>query len=152
MNFIYPCIPFNVVKFFPGCVTWRDEESNTNVQLPTDIAPGCTADNIYISVSFADGTFSDATYYGISDKWDSSFNGITPSSASGFLSSCKLHFLHHKYTDGLPLAWENCEMTYSNNFDLDASVVSQGSNFRASKSGWNYADFKVCCDDLTRIF
>ena len=32
------------------------------------------------------------------------------------------------------------------------TMESQASGIQASKSDWNYADFKVCCDDLTRMF
>ena len=126
------------------CISWRDDESNSTIQLPDDIAPGCTSDRISVSVTFADGTYGEATYLGLTGKWDSGFSGVRPSNGRGFLSGCNLVGLTHRYTNGLPLAWINCQMKYSDNFDLDKNI-SRGGNFRASASGWNYADFNICC-------
>ena len=126
------------------CISWRDDESNSTIQLPDDIAPGCTSDRISVSVTFADGKYGEATYLGLTGKWDSGFSGVRPSNGKGFLSGCNLVGLTHRYTDGLPLAWINCKMKYTDNFDLDKKI-SRGGNFRASASGWNYADFNICC-------
>ena len=101
-----------------------------------------------MSVIFADGTSGEATYSRIAGKWDSTFTGynkISPDQATGFFSEgCDLEYLYHRYTDGLPLAWEDCKMKFSSNFELD-QTINFGSNFGASASGWNYADFKICC-------
>ena len=114
-------------------------------QLPNDIAPGCSSDSIHLSVTFADGTYGTALYSGLSGKWDSSFGNIYPSDGLGFLKSCYLHYLYHSYLNGpWPMAWSGCSMKYSSDFDLNKDV-SYGSNFGASTSGWNYADFTVCC-------
>ena len=120
-------------------------------QLPNDIAPGCSSDSIHLSVTFADGTYGTALYSGLSNKWDSSFSNISPLDGLGFLKSCKLHYLYHSYSNSLPMAWSGCSMKYSNNFDLNKDV-RYGSNFGADKSGWNYADFTICCGDSTSKF
>ena len=122
------------------------------IQLPNDIAPGCSSDSIHLSVTFADGTFGAASYAGLSGKWDSTFSNVLPSDGQGFLSSCDLQYLHHRYMDNLPLAWGTCSMKYASNFDL-GKTVNYGSNFGADKGGWNYADFTVCClNSTTRMF
>jgi hypothetical protein len=133
-----------------SCVSWTDHESITTKELPQHIwkknGSMCTADRIRIAVEFADGTQSWAEYTGMANNWESVFPSTAPSSASGWLAQCNVHFL---FTDtnarSLPMAWSPCTNQYSGNFDLDTNVA-YGSNFRADKSGWNWAKIETCCD------
>ena len=72
-----------------------------------------------------------------------------PSESEGFLSSCDIHYLYRDATANLPIAFNSCTNDFSGNFDLDNTTSGyHGSNFRADKSGWVRADFKMCCGDV----
>lgn len=133
---------------------WTDLETSSG-DMPAVVWGDCDerrADRIGIRVDFDDGTSATAIYSNVADKWNTShdvsegFPGLIVGPATGFLASCpKLHFL---FNDGmeLPMAWDDCSMAFSSNFDLDYSE-DFGSNFRASQSGWISARFQTYCGD-----
>lgn len=123
--------------------SWVDLESTAG-ELP--VSPFGTsdidgADRIGIYVEFDNGLTGSATYSGVSGVWNTSnFAGISADTATGFFTSAgDLHFLHNQGAS-LPLAWVGFSMAYSNNFDLDFNE-NNGSNFRASTTGWTSATF-----------
>lgn len=128
------------------CVTWDDQESNTSNQLPRYVfGSTCNSDVVSLEVTFADGLHSYAEYHGMASKWNSSTFSVTASNANGFQVGCNLHYLYRDTNiRSLPMAWNGCSNKWSNNFDLDTSVQN-GSNFRASTTGWNYVRMTACC-------
>jgi hypothetical protein len=126
---------------------WTDLETTSN-EMPAQIWGACdatTQDRVGIKVEFSNGTSGTATYSGVSGVWNTSgFPGINPDSATGVFASCTgLHFLNNNNST-LPMAWENCSMPFSSNFDLDYSEAN-GSQFRASTTGWVSAHIQTYC-------
>lgn len=130
---------------------WTDLES-TSDEMPSQIWGSCDAtseDRVGIRVEFENGTSGSATYSGVSGVWNTSnFPGINPDSATGVFASCVgLHFLHNNDSN-LPMAWEDCDMPFASNFDLDYSEQN-GSQFRASTTGWVSARIQTYCGSGT---
>ena len=127
---------------------WTDFENQSN-EMPAQVWGGCDLtleDRVGIRVLFQDGTYGEATYSGLASHWNSGkFTPIPPDTSAGFLTDCGTG-MHYLYNDGieLPLAWDNCSMVYSNNFDLDYDEQN-GSHFRASTTGWVEATFQTYC-------
>jgi hypothetical protein len=129
--------------------TWTDFENDSD-EMPAAPWGDCATqgkDRIQIDIAFDDGTTGSATYSGVSALWNTGkFTGLEPDEASGFLADC--HGMHFLYADGtsLPMAWEDCSMAYSSNFDLDYNEEN-GSHFRATETGWVSAQFTTYCGD-----
>lgn len=128
---------------------WTDLETTSN-EMPAQVWGACdtsAADRVGIRVDFNNGTSGAATYSGVSGVWNTTnFPGISADSATGVFASCVgLHFLNN---DGstLPMAWEDCNMPFASNFDLDYGEEN-GSHFRASTTGWVSARIQTYCGD-----
>ncbi|MCK4588003.1 MAG: PEP-CTERM sorting domain-containing protein [Gammaproteobacteria bacterium] len=124
---------------------WRDAEA-TNDDIPFDPwgnSDDLFADRVGIYVEFADGTFGSATYSGITAAdWNQCCADIArPDTITGAFTDAMLHGLNHT---SLPMAWAELAFIspYSNNFDLDFNNQN-GSNFRASTTGWDYVDIAL---------
>jgi len=126
---------------------WTDLETTSN-EMPTQIWGTCdatTEDRVGIKVEFNNGTSGTATFSGVSGVWNTSgFPGINPDTATGVFASCTgLHFLNNNNST-LPMAWEDCNMPITSNFDLDYSEQN-GSHFRADTTGWVSARVQTYC-------
>lgn len=133
----------------PRVAQWTDLENGAG-ELPVNIWPACAsqrANRIGIRVAFSNGTNAFAVYSGVGKLWNTSdFSPILPSSGSGFLATCDLHFLFDDKNVDLPMAFQSCSMAFASNFDLDRNE-DFGSNFRADTAGWVQADFQTYCGD-----
>lgn len=126
---------------------WTDLETTSN-EMPDQIWGSCDAtseDRVGIRIEFENGTTGSATYSGVSGVWNTAnFTGINPDSADGVFASCVgLHFLHNNNST-LPMAWEDCDMPFASNFDLDYNEQN-GSQFRATTTGWVSAHIQTYC-------
>ena len=128
--------------------SWTDFENQSD-ELPAAPFGDCATqgkDRVGIEVLFDDGTAASAVYSGVSALWNTTFAGLAPESATGFLASCTgLHFLFANGSN-LPMAWESCVMSFASNFDLDY-IEANGSHFRAEETGWVSAQFTTYCGD-----
>jgi hypothetical protein len=124
---------------------WRDSERTSN-DIPAD--PWGTSDNLFanrvgIFVQFANGLTGSATYSGITaSHWNQCCGNIArPDTFTGAFTNAMLHGLNHV---SLPMAWAELSFIspFSNNFDLDFNNQN-GSNFRASASGWDFVDIAL---------
>lgn len=142
----------DTLEGLPKVNEWTDLETTAD-DLPAEVWGNCDdigADSVGIRVEFDDGTTASAVYSNLADKWNSNndgpqgFDGLVVGPATGFLASCPE--LHYLYNDGttLPMAWNDCSAPAANNFDLDYNEAN-GSNFRASTSGWVSAHFQTYC-------
>jgi len=121
---------------------WRDAENTLN-DIPNDpwgISDNVFADSVGIYVEFANGIVGSATYVGLdASDWNQCCAFIaTPDTMTGAFTNADLHGLNHS---SLPMAWGQLSIIspFSNNFDLDYNNQN-GSNFRASATGWDYVD------------
>ncbi|HEY8244925.1 MAG TPA: hypothetical protein VII68_15775 [Casimicrobiaceae bacterium] len=135
----------------PRIAQWTDLESGAG-ELPVNIWGVCAnqrANRVGIRVDFQNGSSAFATYSGVANFWNTGdFGPVNSDSAGGFFSTCGgLHFLFTNKNVDLPMAWDNCSMPFSGNFDLDANEAF-GSNFRADTAGWVSAAFQTYCGDL----
>lgn len=126
---------------------WTDQEATAD-DMPNQIWGTCdatSANRVGIKVEFNNGTSGTATYSGVSGVWNTSaFPGINPDSATGVFASCVgLHFLNNNNST-LPMAWEDCDMPFASNFDLDYNEQN-GSEFRATTTGWVSAHIQTYC-------
>ena len=122
---------------------WRDSEQ-TNDDIPNDPwgnSDDLFADRVGIYVEFANGQTGSATYSGIvASDWNQCCADIAgPDTITGFFTNATLHGLNHTL---LPMAWNQLITPFSNNFDLDYTNIN-GSNFRASETGWRYVDIAL---------
>lgn len=150
--FATPSSAQSTLDGLPRVAQWTDFENQAG-ELPVNIWGACAsqnADRVGIRVDFNNGLTGFATYSGTAGRWNvSTFPGIDPDSAGGFLASCTgLHFLFDNKNVDLPMAWESCSNAFSSNFDLDADE-DNGSNFRASTTGWVSATFQTYCGTFT---
>jgi hypothetical protein len=126
-------------------MTWTDYESQSG-DMPGYIWGNSdteSADKIGLRVEFAGGLSGTVVYSGVSSLWNTpNFTGLGYESATGFFTDAVgLHYLYNVAKGGtLPIAWSSFSMPFSGNFDLDYSE-SNGSNFRASTTGWQSATF-----------
>lgn len=123
---------------------WTDFENQAGdlPAMPWGNSDTLGADRIGLHVEFAGGLTGTVTYSGVSSLWNSQFvgSGLPADTATGFFTTAeRIHFLVNTGVN-FPIAWTGFVMLFSNNFDLDYSE-SNGSNFRASTSGWESAIF-----------
>lgn len=132
---------------------WRDSEFTSN-DIPND--PWGNSDNVFanrvgIYVEFANGISGSATYSGVTAAgWNQCCTNIaSPDTFTGFFSAAAI--LHGLNQAQLPMAWTNLTVPgITGNFDLDYSNQS-GSNFRASSSGWVYADIALYSSAVSTV-
>lgn len=146
----------DTLEGLPKVAEWTDLETTAG-ELPDMIWGNCDtigADAAGIIVEFDDGSTGSAVYYNLADKWNtdydtnSGFPGLVVGPLTGILSECTdLHFLYNNNST-LPMAWNACSVPAASNFDLDYGEQN-GSNFRASTTGWVSATFQTYCGEPT---
>jgi len=128
---------------------WTDYEQQTG-DMPSYIwgtSDASNADRIGLHVKFMNGLEGSVTYSGVSGLWNSYGFNLTPDTVTGFFNNAGnyTHLFNQPsstlgYPDALSMAWNHFVMDFSTNFDLDYNNYSN-SNFRATTSGWDYAEF-----------
>ena len=124
---------------------WTDLETG-NGEMPVNVWGNSDvqlADRVGIHVEFANGLVGSATYSGVSGLWNSGFADKAADTKTGYFAAHPgADRLHGLFNNGvaLPMAWNNFQMAFSNNFDLDYNI-SNNSHFRATVAGWQSAVF-----------
>jgi len=145
--FSAPAISQSTLDGLDRVADWTDLE-NTLDDMPSSIWGTCdsTSENrVAIRIDLDDGSSGTMSYSGVSGVWNSSnFANIPADTATGFFAACtNLHFLHNS-TASLPMAFQSCDTSLANNFDLDYANAN-GSNFRAESTGWVSARIQTYC-------